>query len=119
MTEKKRPNVVGKGPSLISEMSVIFNEIGEDLGNFSDQAADKVKLLIAEQGQTVETLRKAAYVKTVKAGEVAWDLKEMALSLKDAVKAGDEAKATELVAKMESELDWFINKIKTFVVRMT
>ena len=60
-----------------------------------------------------------AYLKTVKAGEVSWDLKEMASSLKETVGAGDESKALEILEQMGGDLDGFIHKIKTFVVRMT
>jgi hypothetical protein len=119
MTEKKRPNIVGKGPVLSREMIAIFKEIQENTAGLSDNLAGKISEVLGEKGAALEKVVKMAYLKTVKAGEVAWDLKEETLNLKEIIAAGDEAKATEILGKLDGELDGFINKIKTFVVRMT
>ena len=119
MTEKKRPNIVGKGPVLSREMIAIFKEIQENTAGLSDDLAGKISAVLGEKGAALEKVVKMAYLKTVKAGEVAWDLKEEALRLKETIAAGDEAKATEILGNLDGELDGFINKIKTFVVRMT
>lgn len=119
MTEKKRPNIVGKGPALSREMIGVFKEIQENSTGVSDALAGKISAVLGEKGAALEKVVKMAYLKTVKAGEIAWDLKEETLRLKETIAAGDEAKATELLGKIDSELDGFIHKIKTFVVRMT
>ena len=120
MTEKKkRPNIVGKGPNLSREMIAIFKEIQESSAGLSDDLAGKISEVLGEKGAALEKVVKMAYLKTVKAGEIAWDLKEETLNLKETIAAGDEAKASEILGKVEGELDGFINKIKTFVVRMT
>lgn len=119
MVEKKRPNVVGKGPAFTREMIAVFKEIQENTGDLSAAAEEKIKTLLGEKAEELEKVVKMAYLKTVKAGEVAWDLKEMATSLKETVGAGDESKALEILEQMNGELEGFINKIKTFVVRMT
>jgi len=119
MTEKKRPNVVGKGPVLSREMIAEFKEILENSDGLSDDLAGKITAVLGEKGANLEKVVKMAYLKTVKAGEIAWDLKEETLNLKDTIAAGDEAKATEILGKLDGELDGFIYKIRTFVVRMT
>ena len=119
MVEKKRPNIVGKGPTFAREMIAIFKEIQENSGDLSVEAAEKIKPLLGEKAEALEKVVKMAYLKTVKAGEVSWDLKEMALNLKETVGAGDESKALEILEQMGGDLDEFIHKIKTFVVRMT
>jgi methyl-accepting chemotaxis protein len=119
MADKKRPNVVGKGPAFTREMIATFNEIRENTASLSDETSEKLNTLVAEKAEALEKVVKMAYLKTVKAGEVAWDLKEMALTLKEAVGAGDESKVLETIEQMGPELDAFIHKIKTFVVRMT
>ena len=119
MAEKKRPNVVGKGPAFTREIIAIFKEIQENMGSLSDETLERLNTLVAEKAEALEKVVKMAYLKTVKAGEVSWDLKEMALTLKEAVGAGDESKVLETVEQMGPELDDFIHKIKTFVVRMT
>ena len=119
MAENKRPNVVGKGPAFTREMIADFKEIQEDLGGLSAEAAAKIKMLLGEKTEALEKVIKMAYLKTVKAGEVAWDLKEMASSLKVAANAGEESTALEILEQMNGELEEFLHKIKTFVVRMT
>ena len=119
MADKKRPNVVGKGPALIREMVEILKEVEGKMGSLSGDAADKVKTVAVDLRDEIEPIVTRAYVKTVKAGETAWDCKEMSLELKDAVDAGDNDKAKELAENIESTLAEFVNKIKTFVVRMT
>ena len=117
--KKKRPNIVGKGPALSREMIAMFKEIQENSAGLSGDLAGKINAVLGEKGAALEKVVKMAYLKTVKAGEVAWDLKEETVSLKETIAAGDEAKAAEILDKMEGELDGFIHKIKTFVVRMT
>lgn len=115
MTEKKRPNVTGKGPSLAREIIDVFNEILSNSGSMKGMLEEA----LSDRGAQLEKIVKMAYLKTVKAGEVTWDLKEMALELKEAVAAGDESKAKEILEPMTAEMDQLIHKIKTFVVRMT
>lgn len=119
MADKKRPNVVGKGPAFTREIIATFKEIRENMGSLSDETSERLNTLVAEKAEALEKVIKMAYLKTVKAGEIAWDLKEMALALKNAVGDGDESKVLETVEQMGPELDDFIHKIKTFVVRMT
>ena len=119
MAENKRPNVVGKGPAFTREMIAIFKEIKENSSSLSSEAAEQIGASLGEKAEELEKVIKMAYLKTVKAGEVSWDLKEMATSLKECVSAGDESKATEIFGQMQGDLDAFIHKIKTFVVRMT
>ncbi len=115
MTQKARPNVTGKGPSLAREIVEVFGEILSNGGSMKGMLESQ----LAERGAQLEKIGKMAYLKTVKAGETAWDLKEMALELKAAVAAGDEAKAKEILEPMTADLDQLVHKIKTFVVRMT
>lgn len=115
MTEKKRPNVTGKGPALAREIIEIFGQILSDGGRMKEMLESQ----LADRGAELQKIIKMAYLKTVKAGEVAWDLKEMSLELKAAVEAGDEAKAKELLESVTADMDQLIHKIKTFVVRMT
>lgn len=118
MADKKRPNVTGKGPALTREMVAIFKEIEEAAGKLGEPG-EKIKSTLSEKGQELEKIVKMAYLKTVKAGETAWDCKEMAQELKGAIDAGETDKAVEISDKLVSDLDGFIHKIKTFVVRMT
>jgi hypothetical protein len=115
MAQKERPNVTGKGPALAKEMVELFAEIISNGGGMKET----LEAQLADRGADLEKILKMAYLKTVKAGEVAWDLKEMATELKDAVAAGDEAKAKELLEPLTAGTDELIHKIKTFVVRMT
>ncbi len=120
MAEKqKRPNVVGKGPALSREMIVIFKEIQDGSAGLSGDLSGKIDAVLGEKGADLEKVVKMAYLKTVKAGEMAWDLKQEALLLQEKIAAGDEAAAAEILDKMDGDLDAFIHKIKTFVVRMT
>jgi len=115
MTEKKRPNVTGKGPSLAREIVEVFADILSNSGSMKGMLEDA----LVDRGAQLEKIMKMAYLKTVKAGETTWDLKEMALELKAAVASGDESKAKEILEPMTAEMDQLIHKIKTFVVRMT
>lgn len=115
MTQKERPNVTGKGPSLAKEMVEVFGEILSNGGGMQAMLEPE----LADRSAQLQKIGKMAYLKTVKAGEVAWDLKEMALELKAAVETGDEAKAKEILEPLTAGLDQLIHKIKTFVVRMT
>ena len=115
MTQKKRPNVTGKGPALAREIIGLFGEILADGGSMKGMLESK----LADRGAALEKIVKMAFLKTVKAGEMTWDLKEMTLELKAAVAAGDEAKATQILEPLTVEMDELIHRIKTFVVRMT
>ncbi len=119
MAENKRPNVVGKGPALTKELIGIFKEISKNTNNISSDIGEKIRTTLDEKGAELEQITRMAYLKTVKAGEVAYDLKEEATALNEAVQSGNEKKAEEMINNMIGELDHFIHKIKTFVVRMT
>lgn len=119
MTEKKRPNVTGKGPVLTKEMLELFKEMTEGGLKLSDEAVQKMKAALEERIQEFNKVIKMAYLKTVKAGEVAYDCKEMALEMKAAAMGGDEVRAMEILETLTNDLDQFLHKIKTFVVRMT
>jgi hypothetical protein len=112
MSQKQRPNVVGKGPAFTKEIIALFRSIKEE-------SSGEIGTACAQKADELEKIVKMAYLKTVKAGEVSWDLKEMATNLKESVSAGDESKAKEIFGQMQGDLDTFIHKIKTFVVRMT
>jgi hypothetical protein len=115
MAKKERPNVTGKGPALAREVIGLINEILSDGGSMKTMLESK----LADRGADLQKIVKMAFLKTVKAGEMAWDLKEMTLGLKAAVAAGDEAKANEILEPWTAEMDELIHRIKTFVVRMT
>jgi hypothetical protein len=115
MNKKVRPNVTGKGPSLAREIVSIFDQILSNGGSMKDMLEPQ----LADRGAQLQKIGKMAYLKTVKAGETAWDIKEMSLELQSAVDAGDEAKVKALLEPITAELDQLIHKIKTFVVRMT
>lgn len=119
MADKKRPNVVGKGPALCKEMMEVFAEIAAGANGMSDDAKEKVVAPLEAKAAELKPILKMAYLKTVKAGEVAWDLKEKAVALKETVAGGDEAAAIAAAEEMVPEVDQLIHKIKTFVVRMT
>ncbi|MGC9196609.1 MAG: hypothetical protein ACP5IL_14330 [Syntrophobacteraceae bacterium] len=111
------PNVAGKGPNLIREMLVTLKEI--DLKGLSGAASGKINAVCSDKGQEIEPLVTRAYMKTVKAGETAWQCSQLALELKDSAAAGNEATALEAAGKLEVQLSDLINKTKNFVVRMT
>lgn len=115
MTKKERPNVTGKGPALAREIIQLFGEILDNGGSMKGLLESN----LADRGADLEKIVKMAFLKTVKAGEMTWDLKEMALELKEAVAAGDEAKAKEIMEPLTADMDELIHRIKTFVVRMT
>jgi len=115
MAKKERPNVTGKGPALAREVIAMIDEILSDGGSMKGTLESN----LADRGAALQKIVKMAFLKTVKAGEMAWDLKEMTLELKAAVAAGDEAKATEILEPMTADMDELIHRIKTFVVRMT
>lgn len=119
MAEKQRPNIVGKGPALAREMLEVFTEIQGNSGNLPAAVKEKITSTLSQKAAELEKVIKMAYLKTVKAGEIAWDLKEKALELKEAVAKADEAGAVAILDSMTPELDNFLHKIKTFVVRMT
>ena len=113
MADQAMPNVAGKGPTLMREVLATLKEVG---GN---GAADKIKALCTDRVQEMEPLVTRAYMKTVKAAEVAWECNQMAISLKNSLAAGNQAAAVETAAKLDAALDDLINKIKSFVIRMT
>jgi hypothetical protein len=115
MASKERPNVTGKGPSLARECVAVIEEILSDCGDMKSMLEPQLADRVAE----LQKISKMAYLKTVKAGELSWDLKELSLELKAAASAGDEAKAKEILESMVPDMDHLIHKIKTFVVRMT
>ena len=115
MAQKERPNVTGKGPALARE---IVDVIGQMLSN-GGPMKEKLESQLADRGAQLEKITKMAFLKTVKAGEMTWDIKEMALELKSAVDADDQAKSDALLESVTAELDQLIHRIKTFVVRMT
>jgi hypothetical protein len=119
MSDQKRPNVVGKGPAFTREIIEMFREIKDSTNGLSPEAGQQISSTLGAKADDLEKVVKMAYLKTVKAGEVAWDLKEMATDLKASIADGDESKAMEVFGQMQGDLDTFIHKIKTFVVRMT
>jgi hypothetical protein len=118
MTDKERPNVVGKGRSFARDALSAIAEVKADASKLSAGAQDGISSL-TDKGAALEKVLRMPFISTVKAGEMAWDLNEMALALKKAVGAGDEAKSLEIASGMASELDKFVHATKTFVVRMT
>ncbi len=119
MADQAMPNVAGKGPSLIREMLATFKEVDGNLGMVPAGAAEKIKVLCTEKGQEIEPLTSRAYMKTVKAGETAWQCSQLAIELKASVGLGNETAAMATLEKLGTELDGLINKTKNFVVRMT
>ena len=115
MAEKTRPNVTGKGPALARETIELISEILANGGSMKSMLEGE----LAQRGADLEKIVKMAFLKTVKAGEMSWDLKEATLELKAAVAAGNEAKAKEILGPMTADMDELIHRIKTFVVRMT
>lgn len=118
MAAQKMPDVTGKGPALGREMLAIFKEI-EGMNGLSGDAMTKIKAVCQAKGGELEGMLSRAYMKTVKAGEVAWHCKELTLELKDAIAAGNEAGALEILQKIETDLGNLIHTAKTFVIRMT
>jgi hypothetical protein len=118
MSEKQRPNVVGKGRSLAREALAAIAEVKTGASKLSAGAQEQFNTLNTK-GAELDKVLKMPFIGTVKAGEMAYDLNEMAVALKAAVGAGDEAKSLELVGSMCSELDNFVHTTRTFVVRMT
>ena len=119
MVDQARPNVVGKGPGLVKEMVAVFKEIEGSTGGLPDNASEKIKSVLSEKGQAIELLVKMAYLKTVKAGEIAYDCKQMALELKGSIESGNEDNSLQILDKLGNAIDAFIHRIRTFVVRMT
>lgn len=118
MVEKKMPDVTGKGPALSREMLATFKEI-EGMNKLTPDAMAKIKEFCQTKGAEMEAMLGRAYMKTVKAGEVAWQCKELAVELKEAVAAGNEAGALEVLGKLDTDLGNLIHTAKTFVIRMT
>jgi hypothetical protein len=118
MADKKMPDVTGKGPALSREMLAIFKEI-DGMNGLSGDSMAKIKAVCQGKGAEMEAMLGRAYMKTVKAGEVSWQCKELAVDLKDAIAAGNEAGALEILGKIETDLGSLIHTAKTFVIRMT
>lgn len=118
MADKKMPDVTGKGPALSREMLAIFKEI-ETMNGLSADAMGKIKGTCQSKGAEMEAMLGRAYMKTVKAGEVAWQCKELAADLKDEITAGNETGAMEVLDKIDKDLGNLIHTAKTFVIRMT
>jgi hypothetical protein len=118
MSEKQRPNCVGKGRTLAREAIATIGGLKE-ASKLSAEAQDKIGGLLTERASAWEGILKMPFIGTVKAGELSWDLNELANELKAAAGAGDEAKSLEIANNMASEIDKYINTTKTFVVRMT
>ncbi len=119
MADQVRPNVTGKGPALIREALEVFNAIDGQCATLSADAAGRIKSTLATKRQEIEPLLTRAYMKTVKAGETAWDCKQLAEQLKQCVEGCQESQALETLSKLGTELDGLTHKVKTFVVRMT
>jgi hypothetical protein len=100
-------------------MLAALKEAEGNLGGFSGASAEKIKAVTTQLGQEMEPLVPRAYIRTVKAGEIAWRCNQLALQLKDSIAAKDEGAAVETVDKLGVELGDLINKTKTFVIRMT
>ncbi len=118
MSDKKMPDVTGKGPALGREMIAVFKEI-DGMNGLSADAMGKIKGVCQAKSGELEGMLTRAYMKTVKAGEVAWQCKELAADLKDAIAAGNEAGALEVLDKIDKDLGNLIHTAKTFVIRMT
>jgi hypothetical protein len=118
MSEKQRPNCVGKGRSLAREAIATIGGLKE-ASKLSAAAMDKIGSLLTERATAWEGILKMPFIGTVKAGEMSWDINEVANELKAAAGAGDEAKALELANSMAGEIDKYVQTTKTFVVRMT
>jgi len=119
MANQQRPDVTGKGPALIREALSVFGEINGTCTALPPASGEKIRTTLADKAQEIEPLLSRAYMKTVKAGETAWDCKILAEELKGCVAGGDEAKALETLDKLGTQLDGLAHKVKTFVVRMT
>lgn len=119
MADTKMPDVTGKGPSLMREMLAIFKEVSGKLNGLSPEAAARIQTLFAEKGSEMESLLGRAYMKTVKAGEVAWHCKELAHQIQEQVAANNESEALALADQLDKELGALIHTTKTFVIRMT
>jgi hypothetical protein len=117
MAEKTRPNVVGKGPALANEIIELINGIAAN--SVSDTAKEKIVVPLQAKAEELQQVVKMAYLKTVKAGEVAWDLKEEVAEMKAKLDAGDEAGAIAATEALMPNMENLLHKIKTFVVRMT
>ena len=119
MADQQKPDVTGKGPACIREGLVVFKQIDGQCAALSGAAAEKIKSTLSIKAQEIEPLLSRAYMKTVKAGEIAFGCKQLADELKSSVDRGDESKALEGLDKLGAELDGLTHKVKTFVVRMT
>jgi hypothetical protein len=115
----QRPDCTGKGPAFIREALAMFKEIDGQTASLSADAAKEIKSTLAGKTQEIEPLLSRAYMKTVKAGETAYDCKVLAGQLKASVASGEESNALESLNKLGTELDGLVHKVKTFVVRMT
>lgn len=118
MAEAK-PDVTGKGPTLMRETLTIFKEIDGLCAGLPGPAADKIKSALVTKAGEIEPLLQRGYMKTVKGGEISWSCKELALELKASVEKKDAAAAEAIFVKLDAEVEELIHKVKTFVIRMT
>jgi hypothetical protein len=93
MSEKQRPNIVGKGRSLARDAIAAIGALKE-ASKLGAGAMDKIGSLLTERASMWESILKMPFIGTVKAGEMSWDLSEAANELKAAAAAGDEAKSS-------------------------
>lgn len=114
-----RPNVTGKGPAFIREALAIFEEIDGQCASLSAEVAEKIKSSLKSTRAEIEPILSRAYMKTVKAGETAYDCKLLAEALKGNVAACKEAEALQNLDDLGKKMEGLIHKVKTFVVRMT
>lgn len=119
MADSQRPPVAGKGPAFMREALAVFKDINGNLGSVPPEFAEKIKTTLETRSQDIEPLLKRAFMKTVKAGEISYDCKVLAEGLQQCVETGNEPEALENLGKLETQLDGLIQKVKTFVVRMT
>ncbi|MFH1114937.1 MAG: hypothetical protein V1792_13585 [Pseudomonadota bacterium] len=119
MAEVQRPPVAGKGPAFMRETLAVLKDVAGNLNGFPAASAERIKSTLEAKAEDIEPLLSRAYMKTVKAGETAYDCKVLAEGLQQCVQAGNESDAMESLGKLEGHLDGLIHKVKTFVVRMT
>ncbi len=119
MADATRPDVTGKGPAFIREALSAFKEIDGKCGSLSAESAATIKATLSAKAAEIEPILSRAYMKTVKAGETAYDCKVLTDALMQSACNGNEAEAVAKLAQLEKEMDGLIHKVKTFVVRMT
>ncbi len=119
MADVQRPPVAGKGPAFMRETLAVLKDVTGNLDGLPTASAEQIKSTLEAKAQDIEPLLSRAYMKTVKAGETAYDCKVLAEGLQQCVQTGNETDAIENLGKLEAHLDGLVHKVKTFVVRMT